>query len=544
MQRRDRIGGLTEMTLLRRHGLWLVLATIAGIVGATLMYTSRSITYSSTAQVDVEAHVVANTTPVTPNMTTETQVATSGVVVTSTAKALGLNAAQLQSHLSAKVSGTANILSITCTMPTRPAAQRCATAAAAAYIAFRNMASASKTAQAHDPLQATLVTAASTPGSPAGLGKKILLPLGAILGLLVGVGAMILRDRADDRVRDRADVERCLEAPVIAEVPRVGRHGGSPANVFSWAPQSSAAEAYRYLRARLDPPPLVASKEGGMVLLVAGARGLEGRTSVAANLATAFARGGDKVILVDADTRRPSLSRVFGARYEHGLGDLLAGRASLDEAAVPTEVPGLRLVAADGDNAQTQDMLEVTRLEQVLVRMRAAADVIIIDSAPVLEVSDALTLARVSDLVVLVADPRRTRRGDASSVAQQIRAVGLGTIVGVLNGTPRSPWSRTLWRRTQPKVTPAPTPAAAAPDVPEAMVRLLPPGGPNGQNGQDESKKITAQQNGGEQPAPRRQPDGAGQPAPRRQQNGERRPDAGRRTGNHRRSGHDVEAGE
>jgi len=558
MQRRNRIGGLTEMTLLRRHGLWLVLATIAGIVGAMLMYTSRSITYSSTAQVDVEAHVVANTTPVTPNMTTETQVATSGVVVTSTAHALRLNPPQLQSHLSAKVSGTANILSITCTMPTRPAAQRCATAAAAAYIAFRNMASANKTAQAHDPLQATLVTAASAPGSPAGLGKKILLPLGAILGLLVGVGAMILRDRADDRVRDRADVERCLEAPVIAEVPRVSRRGGSPANVFSWAPQSPAAEAYRYLRARLDPPPLVASKEGGMVLLVAGARGLEGRTSVAANLATAFARGGDTVILVDADTRRPSLSRVFGARYEHGLGDLLAGRASLDEAAVPTEVPGLRLVAAAGDNAQTQDMLEVTRLEQVLVRMRAAADVIIIDSAPVLEVSDALTLARVSDLVVVVADPRRTRRGDASSVAQQIRAVGLGTIVGVLNGTPWSPWSRTLWRRTRPKFSPRPTPAPVAPAVPESMVTLLPPGGPNGQgeNGPGEAKKTTDEQNGegrptarqqenGEgQPAARQQQNAGGQPAARQQQNGDRRPDTGRRTGNQRRSGHDDEAGE
>ena len=294
------------MTLLRRHGLWVLLATFAGIIGALLVYELRPIAYSSTAQVDVESHVVA----LPPNMTTETQVATSGVVVTPTASVMGMSASSMRSHLSAKVTGTANVLSISCTMPTPAAAQRCATAAAAAYISFRNMVGSPKAAQARNPLQVTLVTAASLPTAPAGPGKKILLPIGAILGLLLGIGAMIVRDHFDDRVRDRADLERCLDAPVVAEVPRVSRRAGSPASVFSRTPHSPAAEAYRYLRARLEP--LVASADGGVVLLVAGPRRLEGRTSVAANLATALAYAGDKVILVDADLKNPALSKVFG----------------------------------------------------------------------------------------------------------------------------------------------------------------------------------------------------------------------------------------
>src|ERR1700742_2045903 len=98
------------MTVIRRYGLWLLLATIVGIVGASLVYATRSVAYSSTAQVDVESHVVANATPAAPNMTTETQVATSGVVVASTARAIGSNERSLQSHLSAKVTGTANVL--------------------------------------------------------------------------------------------------------------------------------------------------------------------------------------------------------------------------------------------------------------------------------------------------------------------------------------------------------------------------------------------------------------------------------------------------
>jgi capsular exopolysaccharide synthesis family protein len=465
------------MTLIRRHALWLLLAAIVGIVGAALIYATRPVAYSSTAQVDVEPHPVTNAAPVAPNMTTETQVATSGIVVTSTARVIGSTASSLQPHLSAKVTGAANVMSIGCTMPTPAAAQHCATAAAAAYIGFRNLASGSASDQAQDPLHATLVTPASLPLAPAGLGEKTLLAAGALLGLLVGLGAVILRDRLDDRVRDRADLERCLDAPVAAEVLHVSRRLGPPASVFTRSPHSPVAEGYRYLRARLDP--LIASTEGGVVLLVASARAWEGRTSVAANLATALAYAGDKVILVDADLQHPSLSKVFGTRHRPGLGDLLAGRALLEETAVPTNVPGLRLVAAGEAVGLTSDTLNVSSLGRGFARMKAVADVIVVDSAPVLEVSDALRLACVSDLVVVVADVRRTRRSDASSAAQQIRAVGLGTIVGVLNAVPTALWKRS----TQSNVSREGEWVASSPQVPAILGSLVPSRGPNGHGG-------------------------------------------------------------
>ena len=462
------------MTVIRRHGLWLLLATIVGIAGAALIFATRPIAYSSTAQVDVESHVVANATLVAPNMTTETQVATSGVVVARTARAIGSNASSLRSHLAAKVTGAANVLSISCTMPTPAAAKHCAAAAAAAYIDFRNVVSSSAS---EAPLHATLVTPASLPLAPAGLGKKILLPVGGLLGLLVGLGAVILRDRLDDRVRDRDDLERCLDAPVAAEVLHVSRNLGPSATVFSRSPHSRVAEGYRYLRARLDP--LIASTEGGVVLLVASARTWEGRTSVAANLATALAHAGDKVILVDADLQNPSLSKVFATRHKPGLGDLFAGRALLEETAVPTDVPGLRLVTAGEAASLTSDTLTVSSLRRGFARMKAVADVIVVDSAPVLEVSDALKLAAVSDLVVLVADLRRTRRGDASSAAQQIRAVGLGTIVGVLNAVPMPLWNRS----TPSSVSREEEWVASSPQVPATLRTLVPSRGPNGHGG-------------------------------------------------------------
>src|ERR1700683_1162426 len=424
------------MTLLRKQIVWLVVALVAGIAGGYLAYSAKSVAYSSTAQVDVEAHVVANTTPVAPNMATEKAVATSGVVLEAVSQKLGATPGQLGEDLKAVASGTSNILSITCTMPTAISAQRCATAAAAGYIAFRNQSGAPAPVQGHDPLHATLVTPPWRPVSPAGLGKKVLLPVGAILGLILGVGAIFLRDHLDDRVRDRTDLERCLEAPVLATVPRVPRRAGRPASIFSRAPLSPAAEAYRHLRVRLEP--IMAVSDGSTVLLVASGGIREGRTSVAANLATALAHAGRSVILVDADLRRPALNTVFKTGARPGLADLLAARASIEEVAVATDVPGLRLITVGKPTDQSADLFQSNVLTKTLAKIRAQAAVVVVDSAPVRAISDAITLARLSDITLVVADLRRTHRADANAVARDLRTAEPQAIVGVLNNVPRS----------------------------------------------------------------------------------------------------------
>ena len=426
------------MTLLRRHGLWVIIATVVGIAGAWLYQSAQTPVYQSTAQVDVEPNPAGTGTPVTPNMATETQVATSGVVLGRTAASLGVQPQNLTGNLSAKVSSTSTLMSISCSGRSPQAAQNCAQAAATAYVGFRNDLSATVVQRARDPYHVTLVTNASLPFKPAGVGKKILLPLGAILGFALGLGAIVIRDRMDNRVRDRADLERYLEAPVLAGVPRVWRQRVDPAFVFSRAPHSRAAEAYRYLRSRIAPV-----WDGGRMLLVAGPQGLEGRTCVASNLAQSLALTGTSVILVDADLGRashrhgfgahPSLSEVFGAGDRPGLSELLAGTASLDDVALPSIVPGLRFVAAGTSADRITDIFETARLTGAFKDMKAAADMVIVDSAPVLAVSDTISLARASDVVLMVADVRRTERGAVSAAVQVIQASG-PPIVGVLNG--------------------------------------------------------------------------------------------------------------
>jgi succinoglycan biosynthesis transport protein ExoP len=467
------------MTLLRKHIRWLVLAVLAGIVGAVFIHVSVPARYLSAAEVDVEPNIPALTIDYTPNMVTEQQVATSGIVLADAARTLGTTSTALEKDLSATVSGTsatggtANVLSINCSMPTPDSAQRCAAAVAAAYMAYRNDVSKPARIRAHDPMLVTLVTPATLPTTKAGVSLKILLPIGAILGLVLGIGAIFVRDHFDHRVRDGADLERLLDAPVLAVIPRA-QHSN---DVLIRHPLSATAESYRYFREHLNslsaPPP----DGGAVVLLLAGARADDGCTSVAANLAVALAEPGARVLLVDADLRHPSLGKVFSAGPRPGWSDLLARRASLDEVSVPVpHVPGLRLVTAGDLTIRPAEIFQDTRLARAFLNMRAKADVIVVDSAPVLEASNTIALARASDMVIIVADVRNTTREDVSAAAQQIRAPGPRVIAGALNGVGSALKSQT-W------LTPAREGSLSSEsEVPAILAGTVPPRGPNGQH--------------------------------------------------------------
>lgn len=464
------------MRLLRKHVIWLVLAVVAGMAGAFLIHHSVAARYVSTAEVDVEPNLPALVIPYTPNMVTEQDVATSGVVLDNAASALGITSTALQKDLTAVVSGTnatggtANVLSISCSMPTAVSAQRCAAAAANVYMAYRNDVNAPAKTRTHDPMIVTLVTPATLPTTSAGVSLKVLLPIGAILGLLLGIGAIFVRDHADHRVRDAADLERLLEAPVLAVIPRA-QHSG---NVFIKQPLSATAESYRYLRENLNS--LIASVPGGgAVLLITGAKADDGCTSVAANLAAALAESGARVLLVDADLSHLSLGTVFDAGRRPGWSDLLARRASVDEVAIPVAgVAGLKLVTAGDVTIKPVELHRDARLAQAFADMRAQADVIVVDSAPVLEASHTIALARGSDIVIIVADVRRTIREDVSAAVQQVRATGPQVIIGALNGVTSPVTGRA-------RATPVPggsvSPAA---EVPAILASAVPPRGPNG----------------------------------------------------------------
>jgi len=449
---------MPAMRMIRKQAIWVVLATLVGLIGAWLSVSGRAVAYTSTAGVDVEPRIIAGSVPVTPNLATEEKVATSGDVLGAAAGALHMTPGHLASHVSVSVSGTSTILSISCTMPEPAQAQECARVVTQTYIDFRNETAADKNVQARDPLNVTLVSPATLPITPAGTKKSLLLSVGAFLGFLLGIGAAYVRDRADDRVRDREDLSRNLGVPALAEIPRVRRRAAPAAFAFARLPASRVAEAYRFLRVRVSDLPR-ADAARAQVVLVTGPRGGEGSTTVSANLAAALAQAGERVILVDGDVRNFSLSALHGLAGRPGLTDLVSGRSSLAEVAEAIDRPRLVVIPAGQTRSNPADVLEPSAVAEVFATLSAAADVVVVDSGPVLAVSDPTVLASVSDVVVVIAAARRTTRTDVRAVASEILSAGERQVVGVLNHVPRS---LPLIRRAGAPVARRPAPAAAS----------------------------------------------------------------------------------
>lgn len=431
------------MSFLRKYALWIALATLACVLGSWVIASRQPVQFTASAAVDVEASVIPNVVPVTPNLATELQVVTSGSVLSTAASQLGTTTQQLQRHVSVSNRAGTNILQISCSQPTATAAVSCANAVAVAYAAYRDDSGGSKTAQARDPLHATIVTYAPLPTSKASKRKVELLVLGVIVGLMLGVGTAYLRDRLDDRVRDRADLGRCLNAPVLSVIPAARRGAVRRAAGVIHAPRSPLAEAYRHLRARISPL-ITSTGSHGKVLLVTSAQSGEGRTSVAINLAAVMALTGTNVLLVDADLRNQTLSDQFQVRGAPGLTDLVADHARIGDVVMPANlVPGLSFMAAGTTADRPGDLLDTIKLRRTFGQLRVIADLIIVDSGPLRAVSDPLALVPVSEIVLMVADVRRTRRGAVTAAAQEVRESGPATLVGVLNRASQ-PWKRDL----------------------------------------------------------------------------------------------------
>lgn len=229
----------------------------------------------------------------------------------------------------------------------------------------------------------------------------------ALVGLVIGVDFALLFHLLDQSVRSRPDLEKAAGGvPVLGEIPA----GSLP-----------ATEAYRslqtlLLRARRDPPI--------RVVLVTSPHGGDGRTTVVANLGLALAEAGQRVTLVDADLRSPSLHRHFGLRNDVGLTSMAL---HMPLVSAIQEVHGharLHLLAAGPWRAKPQELLSSPNLAAALEGVGREADVVLVDCPPVLEVADALVLSRLVDSVLLVAAAGRTTERDVARAVEQLRDVG------------------------------------------------------------------------------------------------------------------------
>jgi capsular exopolysaccharide synthesis family protein len=286
----------------------------------------------------------------------------------------------------------------------------------------------------------TLVERATPSQRPVSPNKPRALILGALLGILVGLGAAYAFEHLDDTVKTPDDVEKGLNVPWLGYVPRLETAAGELDGLAGLAqyslthPSSSGTEAFRSIRTNV-----YFSGTRGQVksLMVTSAAPQDGKSVFAANLAVTVAQDGKRVLLVDADLRRPTLHEAFGLRKSPGLTNMLVEGTPLDKMIqTPSDggngkLDSLHILCAGAKSPNPAELLGGDAMAKFIHQARARYDMVIFDSCPAMFLADSAGLASGCDGVVMVLKAAKTRREAAVRARKQLQAVH-GKVIGVV----------------------------------------------------------------------------------------------------------------
>lgn len=264
-------------------------------------------------------------------------------------------------------------------------------------------------------------------GVPVPSGTLKYLLLGSILSLACGGGLALLAESLDKKFKNVAEVEQFLALPFLGFVPHyVLSRRRPPALITLQKPSSDAAESYRTLRTwvQLAKPPI-------QTLLVTSAVAEEGKSTTAANLAVSFAQLGQRVLLVDADLRKPSLHRVFGSGKKQGLADVLARGLEWQSVVQETPMDNLKVLFAGSYPLNPAELLSMSRLHHLMEDWESRFDRVIFDSPIVLSIPDVMLLAPVMDGVLLVHSQGCSTREMAIETKKRLERAG-ATLLGMI----------------------------------------------------------------------------------------------------------------
>lgn len=328
--------------------------------------------------------------------------------------------------------------------------------------------------------QAGLVTGGGQVLNPADVPDTAVSPtpvrtgaLALLLGLMLGVGLAFLRDQLDDIIRDEDDARRAgAPIPVVGRIPRIHRDGPL---ITLTEPASPQAEAFRGLSANVrfilagdgtrtgvpvgddDPawpptwPEVAVADRHGRSILVTSPQRADGKSSTAANLAVVAARSGRRVILVDADLRRPTIHRRLGLPGGVGMSDVIAGEASLADAVVGIGIDNLLVLPAGTIPPNPSELLSSMQTRALGRELSRGADLVIVDCPPVLAVADTLELAPHTDSVLLIVRAGVTRRRAMRHARERLDAVGASVRGLVVNDLQDSSSSSRYYEQGYPR---------------------------------------------------------------------------------------------
>jgi receptor protein-tyrosine kinase len=422
-----------------RAGWWLavmglVIGGLAALGVSLLMtptYTSSTQLFVSTADADTTAAVFQGGEFSQARVTSYAELLTGEQLATRVADALGLDVppAALAEQVEVSTVPQTVLLDVTVTDTDPRRAQQIAEQIG---VQFPQMVTELEpTFEGTSPIRVAVVDPPDLPTTASSPRTTLNVVLGALVGLLVGAGIALARAGLDRSVTKPEEAAKLVEAPVIGVVLR--HPGMEKTPVVDRTRMGRVAEDYRHLRANLqfldvDEPP--------KVIMVSSALPSEGKTTVVVNLALALAEAGRRVTVVEADLRRPRITRYLGLVGGVGLTNVLAGSADVTDVVQFFGSEGVAVIGAGPMPPNPSELLASASMAELLEKLRASNDFVLVDSPPLLPVADSTGLAAVVDGVLLSIRYGVTRRDQLEQSAAILQRVGAKTLGIILNFVP------------------------------------------------------------------------------------------------------------
>jgi capsular exopolysaccharide synthesis family protein len=265
------------------------------------------------------------------------------------------------------------------------------------------------------------------------------LALAAVLGLLASIGIVLLLEKLDRRIRTREQAERSLDLPVLSEIPVVRKWTKARANIaVATEPKSAVADSLRLLAAAVTRRPPTAPQ----VILVTSPGPGDGKSTVVANLAATFAEVGKRVLVLSCDLRKPRIHSLFGVPNMSGLSEVLSNPADSNGSLLSgskwrTPLSKVMLVPSGSVPEKPGELLSSDNMRRVLEEARGLADIVLVDTAPVLAAGDSAHLFPLVDavLVIVRADKTLTTSAErASELLRRLKAPVVGALLNAASG--------------------------------------------------------------------------------------------------------------
>lgn len=423
------------LAVLRKYWRSLTALVLLGVFAAAAVnllsiptYTARTALFFSVNGGGTAAELAQGTTFTGKQVESYVEVATSPLVLQPVITNLGLSETPetLAQRLTVSVPSNTAVINIAVTDPSPQAAAAVADAVSNQVVeTVRALSPNSVNGQ--KAVVATVIRSAAKPTSQTTPKVAQNLALGLLLGLFLGVGQAILRDTLDTRIRTDADVAEVTDAPVIARIA-FDKDSAAGSVLVLDDRTSPRAEAFRRLRTNLqylDPG------AGGRSLVITSSIPDEGKTSTAIDTAQVLADAGLRVLLIDADLRKPSVAKALALEGAVGLSTVLIGRAQLQDVVQEAGGSSLQVLPAGEIPPNPAELLGSAAMARLVTTATQQYDAVVIDAPPLLPVTDAAILSRITAGALLVVGSGEVRAPELAAAVESLAAVE-GKVLGVV----------------------------------------------------------------------------------------------------------------